>query len=253
MKRISALLFGLGLLLGTALPARAGNFIAMAAPYPPYSVSCGLTVKGMSVSTLTTIMNMCDTPINEGEIKLMPWAYAYECAARQPRRIMLNAQRTPETEHLYKWVGPVTTTRVVLIGRKRDNIFIPTRKELKDYSIATVRWSRPEKTVLASGIEQNALRRSPTHVEALRKLDNGEVDLFAFTELGFPGLLEGMGMRSEDYTVCYTFNDEPLYFAFSRDTDDRLIGRLNRALQKIKATGPKGLSQFDVMFNERLD
>jgi polar amino acid transport system substrate-binding protein len=250
MKRLLSIIFFLVLSMGAAAGARAGSFIAMGAPYPPYCVSNGLTVKGMAVSTLTTIMDMCGTPISDREIKLMPWAYAYESAARQSQRILLNAERTVRTEHLYKWVGPVTTARMVLIGRKRDKLFIPTREQLKDYRIATVRWSRPEKTLLAGGMEEERLLRSPSHVQALRRLDSGEVDLFASTELGAATQLSGMGLRPEDFTVYFTFDEEPLYFAFSRDTDDSLIHRLNRALQEIKATGPQGLSRFDRMFAE---
>lgn len=222
----------------------------MASPYPPYSESYGLSVKGMAVSTLTTIMGMCGMPIGEREIKLMPWAYASESAARQSQRILLNAPRTPQTEHLYKWVGPVDTARIVLIGRKRDHLFIPTRAHLKDYRVATVRWSRPEKILVAGGMEETRLHRSPSHVQALRQLDSGEVDLFAATELGIPCLLAGMGMREEDYTVYFTFDEEPLYFAFSRDTDDQLISRLNQALREIKAAGPQGVGRYDRMVAE---
>ncbi|OIQ51875.1 Bacterial extracellular solute-binding protein, family 3 [Pseudodesulfovibrio hydrargyri] len=248
MKRILTTAIFLILGLGAAPRAGAGDFIAMGAPYPPYCVSDGLTVKGMAVSTLTTIMNMCDTPISDREIRLTPWAYGYESAARQTQRILLNAQRNIRTEHLYKWVGPVATAKIVLIGRKRDKLFIPTREQLKDYSIATVRWSRPEKTLLAGGMEEERLLRSPSHVQALRRLDSGEADLFASTELGAACQLAGMGLRPDDFAVYFTFDEEPLYFAFSRDTDDRLIRRLNKALQEIKATGPQGLSRFDKMF-----
>ncbi|WP_319585195.1 transporter substrate-binding domain-containing protein [uncultured Pseudodesulfovibrio sp.] len=248
MKRILSITLFLIMSLSAAPSARAGDFIAMGAPYPPYCVSSGLTVKGMAVSTLTTIMDMCGTPLEDSEIRLTPWAYGYESAARQTQRILLNAQRNVRTEHLYKWVGPVTTARIVLIGRKRDKLFIPTREQLKDYRIATVRWSRPEKTLLSGGMNEESLLRSPSHVQALRRLDNGEADLFASTELGAATQLAGMGLDPEDFTVYFTFDEESLYFAFSRDTDDQLIHRLNRALQEIKATGPQGRSRFDMMF-----
>jgi polar amino acid transport system substrate-binding protein len=235
-----------------ALPCNADKFIAMTAPYPPYTVSNGLQVTGMSVSTLTTIMAMCETPIVDKEIKLTPWAYAYEATAHNPAMIMLNAQRTPKTEHLYKWVGPFTTTNIVLIGKKKHKFFITTKADLKKYRIATVRWSRPEKALLAGGIAQSDLHRSPSHVKALRRLDNDEVDLFAFTHLGAGCLMQGMGMQQDDYTVYFTFDEEPLYFAFSKDTDDKLIARLNKALKDLKATGQGGLSRFDRMFTDQI-
>ncbi|AMK11459.1 substrate-binding periplasmic protein [Pseudodesulfovibrio indicus] len=253
MKCIFTSLILTAFLVFGALPAWGENFIALAPPYPPYCVSSGLTVKGMAVSTLTTIMNMCGIPLDEDRIKLMSWTYAFENTVRGPERIMLNAQRTPDSEQLFKWVGPVVTSKIVLIGRKRDKLFIPTREQLNGYRIATVRWSRPEKSLLAGGVDKDKLERHPSHVQALRSLDKGEVDLFAFTQLGAPCLMEGLGMSKDDYEICFTFDEEPLYFAFSKDTDDNLIARLNRALKDMKASGPSGKSQFDMMFEGQLD
>ncbi|WP_272700158.1 substrate-binding periplasmic protein [Desulfovibrio sp. Fe33] len=246
MKYILSLVLCIGLYSAATIPAHAGGFIAMAAPYPPYAESNGLSVKGMTVSTLTFIMDKCGSPIDAREIKLMPWAYACESAARQPGRILLNANRTQETESLYKWVGPVATARIVLIGRKRDRLCIPSRAHLNGYRIATVRWSRPEKNLLAGGLKEEQLIRSPSHVQALRQLGSGEADLFASTELDAPRLLEGLGMRWEDYTVYFVFNEESLYFAFSRDTDDGLIHKLNKALEEIRASRGQGVNRFEM-------
>ena len=157
-------------------------------------MSNGLTVKGMSISALSAIMEMCDTPLSKKSVKLTPWAYAYECTARNSRSIIINANRTPATESLYKWVGPVVTSKIVLIGRKKDGHFIPFKSDLKKYSIATVRWSRPEKALLSGGFTKAELHRTPTHVKSLRMLERGEVDLFATNERGAPYLLEGLGM-----------------------------------------------------------
>jgi len=96
----------------------------------------------------------------------------------------------------------------------------------------------------------NKLYRSPAHVQALRKLDNGEVDLFAFTQKGVPYLMDGLGMAQNDYTICFTFDEQPLYFAFSKDTDDALINKLNRELKNLKATGTGGLSQYDKLLTQ---
>ncbi|NDV18998.1 transporter substrate-binding domain-containing protein [Pseudodesulfovibrio sp. JC047] len=225
--------------------AHAEPFVALAAPFPPYSVSKGLQVQGISVTTLQTIMERSGSPITDRAIKLAPWAYAYERTACASQRILLNAIRTPQTEHLYKWVGPIATSRIVLMGRKKDRLFITLQSDLKKYRIATVRWSRSEKALLAGGIKATALHRSPTHVKALRQLANGEVDLFAFTEKGIPPLLKGLGMSQCAYTTYFTFGEYPLYFAFSKDTDNTLIQRLNSELKDFKATDSSGQSQFD--------
>ena len=235
MRIIPLLVFSLAFALLTAT-AHAQDFTVLAAPYPPYSESKGLTVKGTSVSTLSAIMEMCGRPLSKRSFKLTPWAYAYECAARAPRHIVVNARRTSVTEPLYKWVGPVASSRTVLLGRKGANLDITNRSDLKKFRIATVRWSRPERTLLDNGFTKAQLLRTATHVTSLRMLDRGEVDLFAVHERGVPTMLAGLGMNPDEYVVCHEFGKEPLYFAFSRDTDDRLIARLNKALADLKAS-----------------
>lgn len=227
--------------------AYAGDFTVLAAPYPPYCVSKGLTVKGTSISALNVIMTMCGHPLADRAFKLTPWAYAYEYTARTSGRIVVNARRTGKNEALYKWVGPIVNSRIVLYGRKKDNLHIPHKADLEQYRIATVRWSRPEKILLDGGLAKSELLRTATHVTSLRKLDRGEVDLFATDELGAPALFEGLGMNPDDYEVCHVFREEPLYFAFSRDADDQLIARLNKALSTLKNTGMNEAAQFTRM------
>ena len=248
MRITTALIFIL-LFSFFATSAAADSFTALAAPYPPYSVSKGLTVKGVSVSALNAIMEMCGTPLSDRSYKLTPWAYAYECAARTPRQIIVNAKRTPVTEPLYKWVGPVMNSRIVLIGRRKDSLIIPFKSDLKKYRIAAVRWSRPEKTLLEGGFTKAELERTPTHVKSLRMLNRGEVDLFATNERGAPSLFEGLGLDLDDFVICHVYEEEPLYFAFSRDTDDGLIVRLNKALRTLKSKGGSGQSRFDRMMS----
>lgn len=223
------------------IPAQADGFTVLAAPYPPYSVSKGLSVTGPSVTALSAIMAECGSPLDKQAFKLTPWAFAYECAARKSGQILINAKRSPENERLYKWVGPVLNSRIVLIGRRENGPAIPLRSDLEEYRIATVRWSRPEKTLLEGGVAKDTLLRTPSHVTSLRMLARGEVDLFATNERGAARLLEGLGMAPEEFAVCHVFEEEPLYYAFSRDTDDALITRLNRALEQFKSRG--GLKQ----------
>lgn len=245
--RIITILITPLLLASLAVFARAEGFTALAAPYPPYCVSNGLAVKGISISALNTIMEMCGTPLGDNSLKLTPWAFGYERTARLPRHILVNAKRTPTTESLYKWVGPVATSRIVLIGRKRDGHFIRSRSALKKYRIAAVRWSRPEKALISGGFAKTDFVRTPTHVNSLRMLDKGEVDLFATTERGAPCLLEGLGMNLAEYAVYHVLEEEPLYFAFSKDTDDQLIFRLNAALRNLKYKPEHRLSRLDRM------
>ena len=49
--------------------------------------------------------------------------------------------------------------------------------------------------------------------------------------------------------VYHVFDEEALYFAFSKDTDDGLIARLNKALQDLKATKKGKMSRLEQMIS----
>ncbi|MBG0789089.1 MAG: ABC transporter substrate-binding protein [Desulfovibrionaceae bacterium] len=249
MRFIFSLVLSLFAVLAST--AHADDFTVLAAPYPPYSESKGLKVCGTSISALNVIMEMCGNPLSDRAFKLTPWAYAYENAARFPGRIVVNARRTSVTEPLYKWVGPVVNSRIVLYGRKQDGQDIRLKSDLKQYRIATVRWSSAEGILLDNGFSKAELLRAATHVRPLRMLDQGEIDLFATDERCAAVQFAGLGMNPGDYVIRHVFKEEPLYFAFSRDTDDRLIGRLNKALSDLKAAGRDGASRFDRMMFAR--
>jgi len=250
-KKHTAFLTMLFLLSMSPSHSFAEEFKAMAAPYPPFTVSKGLEVTGISPEVLKAIMTSCGMPMDDEDFYLTPWAYAYEYAAREPDQVVLNAQRTEANEHLYKWVGPVITCKTVLIGKRWRHFSIENADQLNQYRIATVRWSRPEKALLAEGAALNSLHRCPTHVEALRELQKDEIDLFTTTLRGAPQLMQGLGLKLEDYKVCYTLTEEPLYFAFSKQTDDAVICRLNAALEGIKTEGTGWTHRFSQMTPNR--
>ncbi len=147
-----------------ALPAAAGEFITITTPSPPCSISQCLRVKGISVTVLSEIMKMSNIPFNPKKVKLLPQTRALREVETKHNRILLNIPRSPEVENHFKWVGPLTKRRFVLIAKKGEPVTIDTPLDTAKHKIATVRNSAPEQVLVSQGIDKSEIRqRRPTY------------------------------------------------------------------------------------------
>jgi polar amino acid transport system substrate-binding protein len=232
--------------------AFAAEFIAMTGPLPPYSINKGLHLKGISVDTLVMIMSLSGFPMETDDVKLMLWSHAFKKTQAGPKRIMLNVPKSVRYEKTFKWVGPIHVSKYVLIGRKGKKVSLSSPTSLDAFKIATIRRSAPEKVLLKEGVSKSAIVSSSMHVSALRQLNNKQVDFFAYGNYSAAYLMKGMGMNLQNFKVYYTIKEVPLYYAFSRDTSDELIHRLNENLKTMKIPGPDGRSRFDKIVGKYL-
>lgn len=235
---------------GTALAG--DTFLALTGPLPPLSVNKGLRVKGISVGVLIEIMDIAGVRFSPKNIKLVPWSVAYKETLEKPGVILLNAPRTGSDEAEFKWVGPVVTSRFGLIGKKDKPISLSSTKDATRYKVSSIRNSSLEKVLLSQGIDKESLQQSTTHVQALKQLKSGEVDLFAHSDLGAAYFMRNLGLKPRKYSMLYTYEEVSLYFAFNKSTEDTLIAKLNRALEKLKQPGPAGVSRFDEIVDQYL-
>ncbi len=228
----------------SSAPLRASDFTAMTAPFPPYSVNKGLHVHGIAVDTLAVIMSLSGVPMTSDDVKLMLWNHGLKIAAKGPHKIMLNVPKTDQLSPLYKWVGPIDVNKFVVIGRKNGNK-IGTISDLNHHKISTIRNSLPERALLDLGVQKSVLKQSVTHVIPLKQLKMKMVDYFVHTDSAAAYMMKKMGMRLNEFAVQYTFMEVPIYFAFSKDTPDKFIAKLNDSLVKLKKPGKDGKSRFD--------
>lgn len=235
-------------LLFFATLAQADEYVVMAGVYPPFCFNKGLSVGGVSVDTIESIMKMTNTPFNRKSIKLMPLKKAYSDAETKSKRVILNVPRTPELEDKYKWVGPIYFPKYVLIGKKGKEYVIATTEDAEKYKVGSVRGSAPYASLLNDGVDPKKVKAHTTYVQPLLELKGKKVDLIANSNLETAYLMRKMRMDPSKYKVAYVYKKVPLYFAFSKDTDDAKIKLYNNALASIKTPMANG----DTVFKKNL-
>ena len=64
MRHIATAIIALVVAVVLSTPARAADYIAMTSPLPPYSISKGLHVHGISVDVLAMMMTLAGSPVS---------------------------------------------------------------------------------------------------------------------------------------------------------------------------------------------
>ena len=238
--------------LGVSVSASAGQYIVMTGNYPPFSYNKGLHVGGVSVDGFEAIMKMTDTPFNRKNVKLVEWKKAYKYAATNPKCVLLNVPRTQEVENSFKWVGPLCFAKFALIGEKGKEFLIADVKDAEKYSIGGIRGSDAGKELIAQGVDPKKVKQNTTYVQPLLQLKKGELDLMVHSDMATTYLMQRMRMDPMDYRIVHTCKRIPIYFAFSKDTDDALIKKYNDALASFTVSTFNGDSAFKKTLRKHL-
>jgi len=99
-----------------------------------------------------------------------------------PKVVLFSAERTPERESLFQWVGPVGRNSAILYARKGSGVRISSLDEAQERcrNRTTTSWFT-EQHLEREGFSN--LLSSPDPRANVRQLMNGEVQLSVFTDI----------------------------------------------------------------------
>lgn len=169
-------------------------------------------------------------------IRLTSWKNAYNMALLHPNVVLFSAERTPEREEQFQWVGPVGQNRSILYARKGANIKVGNLDEAKTLpAIATTTDWFTEQHLKREGFSNLISSKEPT--ENVRQLMNGEVQLSIFTDITIPEIAAEAGYSLADLEPVLTVSQTDFYIAFSRDTPPEVVKAWQDKLNEMKQDG----------------
>lgn len=205
---------------------------------PPFHFTDKGVLKGLAVEVLQRMWERMGEP--RREISVMPWARAYEAAQTKPGTVLFVTARLPAREKLFKWVGPITTSKLVLITTRDNEIRLRSDADIGRYRIGVVTDDVAEIIMRSMGIPNDRLDASPDHSTSVRKLLAGRIDLMVKGEKSLNEFLKGIGQKPEDFKALRKVAGVQVCFAFHRDTPDAVIKQYQDALNSLKADGTLG-------------
>lgn len=206
--------------------------------FPPYQFERDGKLGGMAVDVARELLK--EAGLN-AEIKLYPWARAYQLAQGEPNVLIFSIARTPQREALFKWIGTITPYRVYLWRlAERPELQVHNLDEAKRFMVGGVYQDvKPEHLKTQGFREGTNLELAPSDDINIRKLFARRIDLLPFDEINFIYKLSLLSHKPSEVTRVLLLDgiSNDLYIAASLGTPDETVQRLRDALATLKRSG----------------
>lgn len=210
-----------------------GIFQLVTEEYPPITFMKDGKPSGFVTDMVREIAARQKLPDN---IRLTSWKNAYNMALVHPKVVLFSAERTPERESLFQWVGPVGKNSAILYAKKGSGIRINSLEEAKAIAaIATTTNWFTEQHLKREGFKN--LLSSPDPRANVRQLMDGEVQLSTFTDITIQELVREAGYSMHDLEPVFTMLQTDFYIAISRDTPADVVQAWQSTLGSLKKDG----------------
>ncbi len=172
------------------------------------------------------------------QVKLYPWARAYDMALNSPNVLIFLIARTAAREPQFKWVGEIMKIQYHLYRlRSRDDINVTKLMDAKNYTIGVMRDDVRQQYLQSKGFTR--LTVSAQWIDNFNKLINRQVDLLPLTEDDANSLCEKALFNCAALEQVLTLDEAStgLYMAYSPSTSDELVSKTRAAFSKLKEEG----------------
>ncbi|HWQ47724.1 MAG TPA: cache domain-containing protein [Methanosarcina sp.] len=211
-----------------------GNLTYYTEQLPPYNYMENGTLKGISVDLLEAVTEKMGKKVAREEINLVPWTEGYQTVLTQNNTVLFTTVKVPEREQSFKWVGPIYTYTNVLFARPDQGITIERPEDLKGYRIGVIVDDIAVQQLLNAGVNKSQLMQETNASVLVEKLNNGEIDLWAYPEATGRYITEQVTGNSYSFRVAYTLPDREGYYVFNKNTSDSTIVSFQQAVDAVK-------------------
>lgn len=201
--------------------------------YPPVTFMREGAPAGFVTDMVREITDRLD---EAGSIRLTSWNNAYEMAKLHPNVVLFSAERTPEREDLFHWVGPVGQNKAIFYAKEGSKVDMDSLDDAREVAaIATTTGWFTEQHLQREGFTN--LLSSPEPTENVRQLMNGEVELSIFTDVTVPEIVEEAGYEMGDLVPVLTVTQTEFYIAMSKGTPQARVSAWRNTLDEMKRDG----------------
>lgn len=197
---------------------------------PPTSMLDGGRVVGIATDKVREAMQRAAVDYT---LEVLPWKRAYNIAVTHANGCVYSTTRTPEREHLFKWVGPTDEGDWVLLGRADRQYRLNTLEDARKLRIGTYNGDARDTFLRARGFQVDP---APHDLNNAQKLLLDRIDLWAVALRRDSSVLAANGWAGRIVPV-FTFNRVKLYLACNRAVPDAIINKLNAAFDAMQRDG----------------
>ncbi|WP_181898333.1 substrate-binding periplasmic protein [Alteromonas aestuariivivens] len=206
---------------------------------PPFQVvQDNRVVTGMAHQVVQAMLGKLDYSF---EVRVYPWARAYQRALTEKNTLIYSIARTQGRENLFRWVGEVYRQQDYLwCLNANNNIRIESLDDAKRYLIAVPRNDNQYQFLTKNGFTSpNNLYLVTDWEQAIGMLRSERVDMIMGTTLSLAYFAEDAGLKLEDFKPCLRIDSQrdAMFIAFSQQTPDRVFNDFKQAYQTLVENG----------------
>lgn len=202
----------------------------------PYTFQKGDRVEGSATEVVEKTLQAAG--LTDYQVKLYPWARAYDMALKEPGVLIYLIARTAPREHQFKWAGEIMKIQYHLYRlRDRPDISVKTLADAKNYTIGVMRDDVRQQYLQSKGFQR--LTVSAQWIDNFNKLIKRQVDLVPLTQDDASSLCAEAHFDCAGLERVLTLDEAStgLYMAYSATTADSTVQRTRAAFDKLKADG----------------
>ena len=229
--------------LARAQPAQSGpeQIKYFTEDYPPSNFVEKGEIKGYAVDLLKAMWRQMK--VAEQPIEVTNWA-AFNHVESTPNTMLFAMTRNAERENKFLWIGPIYNNRYVLIGRADRKYAVSTPADAVRYRVGVIRDDIGQKLMLEAGVPENKLEKVADFRQLVKMLKADRIDMIAATITVLPSFAGYGDFKASELKPLATVKDAPLYFAFNKDTDARLVARFQNALRAVEPERRRTLKKY---------
>lgn len=225
------------LFLGVAMPAKSEQFQVVGAEFPPLMYVKDGNPAGLSVELLQMMLqNLKDVDV---KIEFHPVPRMLKIVAAEKNAFTLSITRNQERESQFKWVGPICPRTNALFKLKaRSDLQIKILQDLHPYKIGVGRGYAAVNDLLNAGIPKEQIEEVTEDAQNVKKLFMQRIDFVATTDLVFAHVLQQEGHQLNEVEQAMILDAKyQYYYAFHKETDEKIIPQFQQALDQLKQSG----------------
>jgi polar amino acid transport system substrate-binding protein len=229
----------LALLLACALAtplAAHGQAVRAVTETTPYTYQKGDRVVGTATEVVEKTLQAAG--LGDYQVRLYPWARAYDMALKEPNVLIFLIARTPARETQFQWTGEIMKIQYHLYRLKeRTEVAVKTLADAKAYTIGVMRDDVRQQYLQTKGFTRLAV--SAQWSDNFAKLIKRQVDLVPLTEDDASSLCQEAHFDCAGLERVLTLDEAStgLYMAYSLATPESTVQKTRAAFDKLKADG----------------
>ncbi len=205
--------------------------------FPPFNYTENGKITGCSTEVVEAVLKEAGI---KGNPVSYPWARAYKMALGQKNVVIYSMVRNSVRENLFKWVGPISSSRGYTYKLKSSTgIKINKIEDASNFKLGLVREFAITQKLLAMPefVKWKNVYLVSREEQLIRMLKHGHIELMVMAE---PTLVHRSKKIGEDISMfekAYLMDETFGYMGINILTPDKTVNRLQSALNKLKENG----------------